>query len=214
PDPTGEGLIEGFAEALAKTARHLGAQTLISCPAPAGFAEAREHGATMTLSAGDESYLAENLVTGRVAENGQATGRVFAEALFLMAGGQVEGRSVLVVGAGPVGRAAAARLLRHGARPVILDKDPYLAGKAAAILSGVRAFSAKTGRVPEDFRLIVEASTASYLWAVDRFAPGTLIAAPGMPRAIPEAEHLKQWHDPLVTGTAMMIVEASIEPGT
>ena len=130
-----------------------------------------------------------------------------------MAGGDVTGKLALVVGAGPVGRAAAARLLRRGARPVIMDKNHYLAEKAAAILSGARAWTPALGRVPEDYGLIVEASNASRLWPSERLAPGTMISAPGMPRAIPDLPNIRQWHEPLVTGTAMMILEASIEPG-
>jgi pyrrolysine biosynthesis protein PylD len=213
PDPGGGGIIEGFGEALASTAAHLGAKSFLASPAPGGFADARSMGATITLSSCDDSYLAENLLTGRVSENAQATGRVFAEALALMGGGDARGKTVLVVGAGPVGRAAAARLLRKGATPVLLDADPYLADKAAAILTGAKAWSASLGRVPEDFKLILEASSAERLWPAERIAPGTLISAPGLPRAIPETPRAKQWHEPLATSSAMMVLEASLEPG-
>ena len=50
PDLSGEGLIEGFGSALAKTALRLGSKALIASPAPSGFVEARELGATITLS--------------------------------------------------------------------------------------------------------------------------------------------------------------------
>jgi pyrrolysine biosynthesis protein PylD len=210
PDPSGEGVIEGFSESLVRIALHLGAQARLVAPGQAGFAEARLEGAALTLSASDDDFLAVNAATARVSENGQATGRVYAEALVLMAGGAPIDRDVLVVGAGPVGRAAAAHSLTRGGRPVLMDLDSGLAERSAADVKGARAWTPALGRIPEDFRLIVEASTAALLWPADRLQPGTIIAAPGMPRAIPERPWLRQWHDPLVTGTAMMILEAAL----
>jgi pyrrolysine biosynthesis protein PylD len=213
PDNSGGGLIEGFGQALVLIAGRLGAGAFLTAPGPAGFVAARAAGATMTLSAGDDDYLAVHLASGKVSENGRATGRGFAEALVRMAernGRPVAGARVLVVGAGPVGRSAAARLRRHGAVPVVLDLDPDLAARAAAEAPGAMVWTPELGPLPTGFGLIVEASTAPVLWPAESFAPGTLVAAPGMPRSVPESPSVLQWHEPLATGTAVMILEAAL----
>jgi pyrrolysine biosynthesis protein PylD len=209
PDDSGGGLIEGFGEALAETARHLGARAFLT--APGDFAAARSGRATMTLSAGDDDFLAVSLTSGRVSENGQATGRIYAEALRLMAGGLIASRRVLVIGAGPVGRAAAGHLVRRGAAPIFFDLDPAKAARAAGQIPGAAAWTPAAGRAPEDFDLFVEASTAASLWP--SLPRGALVSAPGMPRALLESPLVRQWHEPLATGTAMMILEAAWAPG-
>lgn len=212
PDPSGEGIIEGFGQALARTANHLGCEAFITAPAPAGFNEVRERGSMVTLHATDTHFFAVNFMTGQVSNNQHATGAGFAEALVLMAGGSIKGRRVLVVGAGPVGRLATSHLLWRGAKPVILDVQTALAERAAVDHPGSQAWTPKLGRVPEDFDLIFDASTAANLWPEERIPDGALIAAPGMPRAIPNSPRYRQWHEPLVTGTAMMIIAAALVP--
>jgi pyrrolysine biosynthesis protein PylD len=138
PDTTGEGVILGFCETLISIAEHLGAKAFKTSPNEKGFKEALDLGATITLSSNDADFLAKNLITHRQSENGSATGRGFAQALCQMAGGSLSGCEVLVLGAGPVGLAAAQRLTSLGAGVVIDDLDPQQARQAAQKVSGAK----------------------------------------------------------------------------
>ncbi|MDR1656209.1 MAG: 3-methylornithyl-N6-L-lysine dehydrogenase PylD [Deltaproteobacteria bacterium] len=214
PDPSGDGLIEGFAESLAAIALKMGVnKALVTAPKPSGLREAAALGATIVITADDLDFTAINLQTRRVSENGTATGLGFAQALFHLSGGKIAGRKVLVVGAGPVGQAAAWRLSTLGAQPIIYDLNSAKAAMSAEKIKGAWPWTPALGQLPSDFDLIVEASTASFLWPPQTLKPGTLISAPGVPMCFKPAPHLRQWHDPLVTGTAVMLLEASLPEG-
>jgi len=70
-------------------------------------------------------------------------------------GGLVNGLPVVVVGAGPVGLAAAAHLLERGVRPLVLEAGPR-AGAAVARWNHVRLFSAWPELVDPAARRLLE----------------------------------------------------------
>ena len=85
PISSGEGLIGGFADSLASIAGHLGFEADVLPADVPGFQLAKSGGFDLFIWADDDTYLAENILTGTVGENGRATGRGFATALIRMA---------------------------------------------------------------------------------------------------------------------------------
>mgnify|MGYP005954796393 CR=1 FL=1 len=84
PISSGEGLIGGFADSLASIAGHLGFEADVLPADVPGFQLAKSGGFDLFIWADDDTYLAENILTGTVGENGRATGRGFATALIRM----------------------------------------------------------------------------------------------------------------------------------
>ena len=119
----GLGIITGFAQTIKDILSHLGFTAFIPTQTDAaGLARAIEDKADIIFMADDNQYFAINLKKSLLIDNIQATGNVFAAALDLMAKG-VKGKKVLVLGAGPVGMAAALTLAEFGANVGVHDKD-------------------------------------------------------------------------------------------
>jgi pyrrolysine biosynthesis protein PylD len=97
PDTSGDGLIEGFSQALLRISEHLGTKAVIAAPDAQGLAQARSMGADFVLTSSDDEFLCRNLGTGATAENGQATGLGFAQALVHMYGNLLDGQTVGVI---------------------------------------------------------------------------------------------------------------------
>ena len=111
PMTCGQGIIRGFSETICNIAGHLGffSEVTISTDV-AGLAEAMEKESDIVMMADDHRFIAIHLPTGFLADNSTATGKGFAIGLDLMVGG-LNGRKVLVLGAGPVGRSTVQTLL-------------------------------------------------------------------------------------------------------
>jgi pyrrolysine biosynthesis protein PylD len=124
PIATGEGILEGFAEAVCQILSHLGAKAFITTGTDVqGFAEAMERGATVLFCADDDRFVALRFAPRKVVDNAEATARGFVTALDLMAGG-LPGRKVLVIGgAGRVGWKATSLLKDKGAQISVFDID-------------------------------------------------------------------------------------------
>jgi pyrrolysine biosynthesis protein PylD len=215
PLDCGQGALPGFAEAVRAVAGRLGFEAWVTArPDAGGLAEAYRGGAGILVTADEESFIAVNLRSRSVADNNEATARGFVTALSLLAGG-LAGREVLLLGCGPVGRAAARQLLAQGARVSLCDIRSARAREVAAELGGEGGGL----RVEEDLEagllhhhLLFDATPAPGFIHERHLTPETRIAAPGVPlglsagalRAI--GPHLV--HDPLEIGTAVMLLEA------
>jgi len=101
-----------------------------------GFQLAKSGGFDLFIWADDDTYLAENILTGTVGENGRATGRGFATALIRMAARKRLDKRALVLGAGPVGCAGAETLALAGYEVFLCDMDGEKARVACGALSG------------------------------------------------------------------------------
>ena len=123
PISSGEGLIGGFADSLASIAGHLGFEADVLPADVPGFQLAKSGGFDLFIWADDDTYLAENILTGTVGENGRATGRGFATALIRMAARKRLDKRALVLGAGPVGCAGAETLALAGYEVFLCDLD-------------------------------------------------------------------------------------------
>jgi pyrrolysine biosynthesis protein PylD len=214
PRTTGQGLIPGFSEALATIAAHMGLEAVITAPDLEGFREAKRIGASLMLSSDDDLFLARSLKEGdgSVSENGDATGRGYAQALWLLSSGSIAGQEALVAGCGYVGMAAAQRLSQLGVRPIIMDLDEGLARWVAGVVPGALPWEPSLVRVPQDYRFFLDATPSDRPWPQELMPPDSYLAAPGMPMAFRESPGLKIWHDPLETGTAVMLLEACLPP--
>ncbi|MDR2301860.1 MAG: hypothetical protein LBF38_07470 [Deltaproteobacteria bacterium] len=210
PDSSGEGIIEGFSEALKRIARRLGCQAFITVPNAPGLIEAQNHGADFILSSNDDDFYCLNLKSNHRAPNGQATGLGFAQALYLMNGSNLVNQTVLIIGAGPVGSAAAKRLTSLGAKVLVHDIIPPKAQTLAQSLPGAQVWSPKLGPIPNSFNLILEASTSHKVFPQDQVPLGALISAPGMPFSFTPSPGYRLWSEPLATGTAVMLLMAAL----
>jgi pyrrolysine biosynthesis protein PylD len=209
PISAGQGFIAGFAESVAAICEHIGCHAWVTPhPDVAGLADAAEAGARLVFAADEERFIALDITSGACADNGEATGRAFLAALDAAAGG-LRGKEVLVLGLGPVGRAAAARAVALGATALAVDPDSVR----------LEQVSGELGLQPVDFseglarcRLVLDAAPVGGLIPAEWVTPVSIVSAPGMPPAAgPEtAEALgeRHVHEPLALGVVTMALEA------
>jgi pyrrolysine biosynthesis protein PylD len=210
PVTSGEGIIEGFCEAVASIVSHVGASSFVTVAADvAGLAEALERGADVVFLADDRRFIALNLSSRIVADNSEATARGYAAALDSLAGG-LKGKPVLVLGAGEVGRNALAALRALGARVSVYDPDPEKTrglGDASWL-----TVENDLEEALEKHRLIVDASPAAGIIRERHIQPDTMVAAPGLPLGLCPGAQVsigrRLIHDPLQIGVATMLVLA------
>ncbi|MEN3024953.1 MAG: 3-methylornithyl-N6-L-lysine dehydrogenase PylD [Candidatus Methanosuratincola petrocarbonis] len=121
PITAGKGMINGFAEAVASILNYIGLDAKVaSIPDVGGFAEALRDKCSIIFAADDEYFVGFNLRTSKYTYNFDATGRAYAAALEIKAGG-LGGKSVALIGAGRVGSAAADFLCEKGATVYVFD---------------------------------------------------------------------------------------------
>lgn len=222
PMTCGMGVINGFAETVAGILGFLGMRTFVPASSDVkGFAEALERQAEIIFMADEERFIAVHLKTGRLSDNGEATGRGFAAALDCLTGGLKE-RDVLILGAGPVGRAAAFAVLDFGGHAHVLDKDLTVSEKLAQDILCQRGRSigieSELDAALGKHRAIVVACPEGGLIRPEHLHGDTYIAAPGVPLGIQDQAMKKVEgrlvHDPLQLGVATMLYEiiAKISP--
>lgn len=191
PVTMGEGIIEGFSEAIRRIMAHIGFPALVtSKPDVAGIAEAYERQCGLILLSDDQDFIALNTLTRKVVSNSKATGIGYAWGLNIMAGG-IRDKRVLVIGCGPVGCSAAEKLIELGAHVYVHDLDRVKAHRFAVEMKS----RSKILDVEDDldaalrrFRLILEATPAASIIHADMIDSNTCISAPGVPIGLsPEA---------------------------
>lgn len=214
---SGLGKITGFAQTIKDILTHLGFTAFIPAQTDAaGLAQAIEDKADIIFMADDNRYFAINLKKSLLIDNIPATGNVFAAALDLMAKG-VKGKKVLVLGAGPVGMAAAQSLAEFGANVGVHDKDMVKCQKNCAGLEKKLAKKIEPihdlNSVDKNFCFFIEATNAKDVITSAMIGPETFIAAPGVPLGVTQKGIKKAGkrilYDPLQLGTAAMAVRAA-----
>lgn len=208
PVSCGEGLIEGFSYTEKSILSYAGIDTLVTEKEDiAGLQEAYLRKRQVVFMADDDAYIAVGTDCGVCADNGEATGHGYGEALISAIrhrGHQPEGKKVLVLGAGPVGKAAAGYTAAHGMIPYIYDPDHPKAQCAVEKIPGAFCLA----EVPDyrSYTYLVDATTQGDFIGEEDVSQDTIIAAPGMPLGVTE-EAMKiatVIHNPLELGTLTM----------
>ena len=210
PVTVGEGTIPGFAQSVRDILSYLGFRVFVSRQTDvAGFAEAVESGGDVIFMADDVRFVAVNLRLRRLVDNGEATGRGYGAALDGLTRG-VKGRSVLVIGAGHVGSAAAGILREMGGRVGVFDCETRRAESLARKVDG--AVEKDLERALEVYHILVDASPASNIIDGKHVTASTVVAAPGVPLGLTDEARVRIGnrliHDPLQIGVATMMIAA------
>lgn len=216
PISSGKGVITGFSSTVKAILEHMGISAFVTGQIDvAGVMEAFERKAQLFFMADDNRFVALNFEHPSVVDNAAAAGKGFAAGLDLMSGG-VRGKKVLVLGCGPVGFSAVARLLRAGAMVSVYDIVPgcslELRRKIKKRLNTDIKIEKVLKKALSEHRLIIDATDAAGIISEELITPETFIAAPGMPSGLTQGAVKKLsgrlLHDPLQIGVATMAVEA------
>lgn len=216
PISSGKGLIGGFSESIKAIVDHLGAQSLLTASTDLrGLTEAYVGGVHVVMLADDHLFAAINLRSHKVVDNAAATAQGYAVALDRMAGG-LEGKEVLLIGAGQVGTAAAIALSGLGADLVIFDLDKNKELNLAKVVESGNNPRVRTGFSLNEAlgrcSILFDASPERHYIAADKVDQQTLVAAPGIPLGLsPDAVQKvsgRLIHDPLQIGVATMLFQA------
>lgn len=212
PITTGEGIIPGFTEAVLSILIHIGMDAYITKKTDVrGFAEALSGQADVIFAADDYSFNAINLRTRYVSDNSVCTGKAYVAALDLAVKG-IKGKTVLVIGYGPVGQAATIELLDRRANVVLYDIDKVKMGYAKREFKDRIhiVHSIKEGMWYAN--LIVDATPVPDIISEDMITEDTFVVAPGIPLGLTSkavkkitSEHLI--HDSLELGVATMALD-------
>ncbi len=215
PVTAGLGIISNFSETVCAILRFLGFTAEVAEKNDtAGIVLAFERGADALFMADDHRFVGINLHARSVVDNSQATGCVYSAALDLMAGG-IKGCDVLVLGCGPVGEAAARKLLSTGARVILYDINNLAAQITQSKLeevSGVDDISVTESIINSaiTYQYIVDATPAKNAISDKLLSENTYVAAPGVPLGISlkGCNILKNHliHDKLELGVAAMAI--------
>jgi len=214
PMTCGQGIIEGFVESVASIISYLGFNVVITKSRDAGgVAEAIQNGSEILLMADDDQFVAINVKTGKVSDNGEATGKGYVAGLVHMCSG-LQDKKVLVIGAGPVGTGAALALIRYGAEVSIYDIDLSASQRLSEEL--IQRGYAVTIEIELDSSLarhciLVDACPRERFIMLRHISEDTFIAAPGIPLGVEETGVMqlsnRLLHDPLQIGVATMIFD-------
>lgn len=216
PITAGQGVIGFFSEAISAIAAHLGFKARVTAKSDvAGLAEAYQSGAGLVIMADDFLYTAINLKTRRVIDNDEATVAGYCTALQKMTGG-LKKKKVLLIGAGPVGQAAACRLILLGAELIVYDLKRAKENLLAALIKQryqteiTRGLNLKEALSVAS--IIFDASTGDRFIKARELGENTYVAAPGIPLGFDEAAckkiQTRLVHDCLEIGTAVMLFSA------
>lgn len=210
PVSTGEGFIPGFGECVVAVLEHLGCEAWVTAqPDVRGLQEAVQAGAEVVFLADDHRFIALNVTKARCVDDDPATADGYVTALEAASGG-LYGRDVLLLGLGPVGRAAARRLLGHGAVVHVVEPD---AERLEAVLdAGVKVSPVGRAQGLAECDLIFDATPAEGIIDVGDVGPETIAAVPGLPSAFTSAARdalgVRHIHEPLAIGVAVMMARA------
>jgi 3-methylornithyl-N6-L-lysine dehydrogenase len=210
PVTSGVGEITGFSHGVAAILAHLGCDAWPTERADvAGLHEAVEAGAEVLFIADDARFIALDIRRGRSVDNDRATADGYVAALEAAAGG-VRGRPVLLLGLGPIGRAAARRLVELGAAVEVVERDATRLAAALAETPQLHPVALAAGLT--SCHLVFDATPAADIVDADSVRRTTIAAVPGLPSGFTKrAQELlgaRHIHDPLAIGVAVMAARA------
>jgi pyrrolysine biosynthesis protein PylD len=215
PVAAGQGIIMDFSQTVYAILKFLGFNASVADQSDtSGIASAFEKEANAIMMADDYRFVGINLLTCKVVNNDEATGKVFAAALDLMTGG-ITDWEVLILGCGPVGSKAAKKLLNLGAHVSLYDIYFETALSLKEKLSC--HFDVSRIKVVEDCTLalskipyILEATPSEKTIPDDLIFDNMMVSAPGVPLGISrdgcKILENRLIHDKLELGVAAMAV--------
>ena len=208
PITSGLGVISGFSASVDAIVRRLGMDSHVTSGTDvAGFAEGVAEGVDLIMMADDHKFIAYNTRANKQTDNSFGTAMGYAVALKNAAGG-LEGKDVLVIGAGFVGSEAVRILKDMGANVSVTD---ILFEKAMALQEryGVNAVEDVNDAISKH-GLILNAAPAIFPGSL--IQEGAIISTPGVPHYFDEEGRAKAKaiiHDPLEIGAAVMAVNSA-----
>jgi pyrrolysine biosynthesis protein PylD len=210
PMSSGEGVIPGFSACVVATLLHLGCDAWMTTqPDVRGMQAAVAGGATVLFLADDRRFIALSLDKACTVDDDVATADGYVTALDAAARG-LDGREVLLLGLGPVGRAAARRLTAGGAVVLVSEPDEERVAAARDVGLVFEAVDLAAGLRRCD--LIFDACPAAGIIDAPDLRPETIAAVPGLPSAFTaaaqEALGVRHIHEPLAIGVAVMAARA------
>ncbi len=209
PITSGMGVISGFSKSVDAIIKRLGMQSYVTEGTDVnGFDEAILDGVDMIMMADDIKFVAYNVHAVKTTNNSWGTAMGYSVALKNAAGG-VDGKDVLVIGAGRVGTEAAKILKGWGANVSVTD---IKFDKALALQEeiGVRALQDVESALAAH-KYILNAAPAIFPGRL--IQEGAVVSTPGVPHYFDEEARGKAKaiiHDPLEIGTAMMAVNSAM----
>jgi pyrrolysine biosynthesis protein PylD len=212
PITSGEGLISGFADCVAVILGHLGCEAWVTAqPDVRGIQQAVAQGADAIFMADDHRFIALDLRHGRCIDDDPATADGYVTALEAAAGSLLS-RHVLLLGLGPVGRAAARRLVSRGAAVEVVEPDQ--ARLQSALDVGLRLQPVGLAEGLSRCDLIFDATPEGGFIDAGGVTAITIAAVPGLPSAFTaEAQAalgVRHIHEPLALGVAVMAARALV----
>jgi pyrrolysine biosynthesis protein PylD len=212
PVTSGAGVIGGFSDCVVAILRHLGCDAWVTAqPDVRGIEEAFEGAAEVVFLADDFRFIALSTRKGRCVDNDPATADGYVTALEAVAGSLL-GRHVLLLGLGPVGRAAARRLVSRGAAVEVVEPDHARLRAALDTRLKVQPVTLADGLARCD--LIFDATPSGGFIDAGDVSSITVAAVPGLPSAFtPAAQAVlgaRHIHEPLAIGVAVMAARALV----
>lgn len=207
PITSGMGVISGFSASVDAIVRRLGMQCHVTDGTDVlGFSQGIDEGCDLVMMADDRMFVAYNTHERRSTDNSWGTAKGYAVALKNAAGG-LEGKDVLVIGAGNVGTWAVKFLQEMGANvsvtDIIREKAERLSAIGAKPLEDIaKAISSHT--------LLLNA--APFIIPGEIIAEGSIISSPGVPHYYDQLGRSRAKaiiHDPLEIGAAVMAVNSA-----
>ena len=212
PITAGEGTILGFTEAVFAILIHIGINAYITKKTDVGgFAEAISEQADVLFAADDNLFIAFNLQTRYASDNSVCTGKAYVAALDLTVKG-IKGKTVFVLGYGPVGQAATIELLDRHANVVLYDIDKTKMGYAKREFKDRIHIVHSINEGLKYAKLIVDATPVPDIISEDMITEDTFVAAPGIPlgltdKALKKITQTHLIHDMLELGVATMALD-------
>ncbi len=207
PITSGLGIIGGFAKSVDAIVSRLGMQSFVTENTDVtGIAEAVRKDADIVMMSDDPMFIAYNTRENAYTDNSWGTARGYSVCLKNAAGG-VEGKDVLVVGAGRVGTWATRFLLEWGANVSVTDID-HSKSEALVPLGAKALYDVE--KAIADNTLVINA--APYIIPGEIIAHGSIISSPGVPHYYDLEGRTRCKaiiHDPLEIGTAVMAVNSA-----
>jgi pyrrolysine biosynthesis protein PylD len=212
PVTSGEGVIGGFCDCVVAILQHLGCDAWVTAqPDVRGIQEAYTGSADVVFLADDSRFIALNTHNGRCVDDDPATADGYVIALEAAAGSLLS-RHVLLLGLGPVGRAAARRLISRGAAVEVVE--PNQERLSAALDSGLKVQPVTLADGLARCDLIFDATPSAGFIDVGDISSITVAAVPGLPSAFtPAAQAVlgpRHIHEALAIGVVVMAARALV----